>query len=183
MSRKYKFLDQSKPYFVSFSVINWIDVFIRPNYNDILIESLKYCQSNKGLIIYAWCIMPNHLHLIIGTNKNTMQDILRDFKSFTSRRLREEINSYPKESRKKWMTWMMARAGLNNCNNENWQFWQQHNHPIELFSTKVFNQKLEYLHFNPVKAGFVEQPKHWNYSSAKDYYGMKGLLDIEILPC
>jgi len=110
-----------------------------------------------------------------------MQNILRDFKSFTSRTLKEKIQSYPKESRKKWIPWMMELAGLKNGNNNDWQFWQQHNHPIELGSTKMINQKLEYLHFNPVKAGFVEHPKDWKYSSAKDYYGKKGLLDIVII--
>lgn len=79
------------------------------------------------------------------------------------------------------MIWMMKRAGLNNGNNRNWQFWQQHNHPIELATTKMINQKLEYLHLNPVKAGFVERPEHWYYSSARDYHGKKGLLDVEII--
>ncbi|HBX67574.1 MAG TPA: transposase, partial [Balneolaceae bacterium] len=169
------------PYFVTFSVINWIDVFIRPNYQEILLSSFRFCQNKKGLILYAWCIMPSHVHLIIGTKKQPMQNILRDFKSFTSRKLKEEIASYPKESRKEWMTWMMKRAGLKNGNNHNWQFWQQHNHPIELTSGNMIHQKLEYLHFNPVKAGFVKHPKHWKYSSADDYYGGKGILDIEII--
>lgn len=181
MSRKYKFHDQTRAYFVSFSVIHWIDVFIRPVYNDILIDSFKFCQKNKGLIIYAWCIMPSHVHLIMGTRQDPMQNILRDFKSFTSRKLKEEIHSYPKESRKRWMLWMMKRAGTKNGNNIDWQFWQQHNHPQKLTNGKVINQKLEYLHFNPVKAGFVEHPKDWKYSSAKDYYGGKGVLDIEII--
>ncbi|MEX2478982.1 MAG: transposase [Gracilimonas sp.] len=181
MSRKYKFHNQTQAYFVSFSVINWIDVFIRPVYNNILIDSFKFCQDNKGLIIYAWCIMPSHVHLIMGTSQNPMQSILRDFKSFTSRKLKEEIHDYPKESRKNWMTWMMKRAGVNNSNNIDWQFWQQHNHPIELFTAEMINQKLEYLHFNPVKAGFVIHPQDWKYSSAKDYYGGKGILDVEII--
>jgi len=181
MSRKYKFHNQSGAYFVTFSVINWIDVFIRPNYTDILLDSFKFCQKDKGLILYAWCIMPSHVHLIMGTQKDPMQNILRDFKSFTSRKLKEEICSYPKESRKKWMLWMMKSAGLNNGNNNDWQFWQQHNHPIELFSSKIIYQKLIYLHFNPVKAGFVERPEYWKYSSAKDYFGEKGLLDVEII--
>lgn len=181
MSRKYKFHNQSLAYFITFSVINWIDVFTRPNYKNILVDSFRFCQVNKGLILYAWCIMPSHVHLIIDTKKDPMQSILRDFKSFTSRRLKEEIYSYPKESRKKWMTWMMKRAGIKNGNNNDWQFWQQHNHPIELSSSKMIHQKLEYLHFNPVKAEFVDHPKHWKYSSAKDYYGEKGILDVEIL--
>ena len=93
MSRKYKFLDQSKLYFVSFATVYWIDVFTRELYKQILIDSLKYCQQKKGLEIFAWCIMTNHVHLIIGTEGNKMEDILRDFKSFTSRELKETIKN------------------------------------------------------------------------------------------
>lgn len=181
MSRKYKFFDQQQAYFVSFAVIYWIDVFTRKRYNDILVESLIFCQKEKGLILYAWCIMPSHIHLIIGTRKEPMQNILRDFKSYTSRSIQKEIKMHPKESRKKWMVQMMMNAGMNNGNNKDWQFWQQSNHPIELSSNSIIDQKLEYLHYNPVSAGYVESPEHWLYSSAKDYYGRKGLLDVELV--
>lgn len=109
MSRKYKFLNQEQAYFVSFAVIHWIDVFTRKIYCDKLVESLKYCQKEKGLILYAWCIMPSHVHLLMGTKKELMQNILRDFKSFTSRTIRKEILSHPKESRKEWMMEMMIK--------------------------------------------------------------------------
>lgn len=111
MSRKYKFQDQSKLYFVSFATVYWIDLFVRYEYNEILLASLKHCQKEKGLEIYAWCIMTSHVHLIIGSTSKPMQDILRDFKSYTSRKLREEINVHPVESRREWMRWMMQRAG------------------------------------------------------------------------
>ena len=91
MSRKYKFLDQSKIYFVSFAVINWIDLFIRNQYKNIVLDSLSFCQQNKGLELFAWCVMTSHLHLIMGTRKQNMEDILRDFKSYTSRQLRLRI--------------------------------------------------------------------------------------------
>ncbi len=181
MSRKYKFLDQQQAYFVSFAVIHWIDVFTRKVYCDKIIESLQYCQKEKGLLIYAWCIMPSHVHLIMGTHKEPMQDILRDFKSFTSRSIRKEIQNYSKESRREWMNRMMTTAGLNNSNNKDWQFWQQNNHPIELSNNKIIDQKLAYLHYNPVAASYVENPEHWLYSSAKDYYGKKGLLEVELI--
>ena len=68
MSRKYKIRDQERPYFVTFTVINWIDVFIRNEYRNIFIDSVKYCQLNKGLEVYAWCMMTSHVHMIIGSN-------------------------------------------------------------------------------------------------------------------
>ena len=156
----------------------WIDLFVRPEYNEILLTSLKHCQKEKGLEVYAWCIMSSHMHLIIGTTGNPMQDILRDFKSYTSRKLREEINAHPVESRREWINWMMQRAGSKNGNNSDWQLWQQHNHPIELGDNELMDQKLDYIHDNPVVAGFVSEPDHWKYSSAIDYCGGKGLIDI-----
>lgn len=178
MSRKYKFRDQEKPHFVSFAAVHWIDLFVRPEYCEVLINSLTHCQKEKGLEVYAWCIMPSHVHLIIGTTDMPMQDILRDFKSFTSGKLREEIKNHPAESRREWIVWMMERAGKKNGNNKGWQLWQQHNHPIELSNNEMIEQRLNYLHMNPVTAGFVSEAEHWQYSSAIDYAGGKGLLEI-----
>jgi REP element-mobilizing transposase RayT len=181
MSRKYKFLDQTKLYFVSFATVHWIDIFTRELYKTILFDSLKFCQQNKGLEIFAWCIMTNHVHLIIGTTGMNMEDILRDFKSFTSRELKVAIKSNNQESRKEWMVWMMERAGRLNNQNNNWQLWQQHNKPIELFTFAVMKQKLDYIHNNPVEAGFVTNAADWIYSSAIDYAGGKGLLNVKLL--
>jgi putative transposase len=118
MSRKYKFRDQEKLYFVSFATINWIDVFVRSEYNEILLESLRFCQTEKGLEIYAWCIMPSHVHLIIGTTGKPMQDILRDFKSFTSRSIKDEIKNHPGESRR-------DRAGVPMANMDDGKSWNE----------------------------------------------------------
>lgn len=181
MSRKYKINDQTKLYFVSFATVNWIDLFTRNEYKNILLDSLRYCQQNKGLEIYGWCIMTNHIHLIIGTTGLEIQYILRDFKSYTSRMLREAIAENPQESRKEWMVWMMERAGRKNSNNTDWQLWQQNNMPIELYTYQVTKQKLDYIHQNPVEAGFVVNSEDWLYSSAADYAGDKVFLDIYLI--
>jgi len=180
MSSKYKFQDQRKLYFVSFSVVNWIDVFTRKYYRDIFLDSLRFCQENKGLEIYAWCIMSNHVHLIIGTSQMPMQDIIRDLKKFTSVKIIEAIKENQQESRKEWLLWMFERAGKKNSNNTNYQFWQQDNHPIELSNNEMMTQKLNYIHHNPVEAGIVLSSEEYLYSSAKNYAGMKEYL-IEIL--
>jgi len=181
MSRKYKFTDQSKLYFLSFAVINWLDLFIRKHYKDILVDSLAYCQKEKGLKLYGWCIMTSHVHLMIGTTGNPMQDIIRDLKRHTSEILHTAIKENNTESRKEWMLWMMERAGKKNSNNGKFQLWQQHNQPIELRDNKMAHQKLEYIHYNPVESGFVLRQEDWLYSSAVDYTGGKGLLDILFL--
>jgi putative transposase len=178
MSRNYKIRDQQKLYFVSFATVNWIDVFIRREYKDIVVDSLKFCQKNKGLELYAWCIMSSHVHLIIGTSGQKMEDILRDLKRHTAKALLKAIAEHQHESRREWMLWMFERAGKRNSNNVKYQFWQQHNHPIELFNNEVMQQKLDYLHENPVTAGYVNEPWEYLYSSAKDYSGGKGILEL-----
>jgi hypothetical protein len=113
-----------------------------------------------------------------------MQNILRDLRAsllVLFGKKSKVIQSNPKESRKEWMMEMMIKTGLNNGNNKDWQFWQQNNHPIELSSNKIIDQKLEYLYYNPVVAGYVESPEDWLYSSAKDYYGNQGLLEVELI--
>ncbi|MCZ4222513.1 REP-associated tyrosine transposase [Pedobacter rhodius] len=176
MSVKYKIRDQTKLYFISFAVVYWLDVFIRNEYKDILVDNLKYCQEKKGLEIYAWCIMTSHIHLIIGSSGEKMEDIIRDFKGFTSKCLKKAIAENPVESRKEWLLWMMQRAGSKNSNNESFQFWQQDNHAIELWDNYMMEQKLDYLHNNPVISGIVDEPMHYLYSSARDYSGFKGQL-------
>src|ERR1039458_8529016 len=100
--------------------------------------------------------MTNHVHMIIGSATNPLENIVRDMKKFTSENIRKAIQENPKESRREWIIWMFKKAGSKNNNNDNYQLWQQHNQPIELSTPEMFNQKLEYIHNNPVKAGFVE---------------------------
>ncbi|WP_343329820.1 REP-associated tyrosine transposase [Polaribacter staleyi] len=169
MSRKYKFGEKSGAYFISFATINWIDVFTRDAYFWCIIESLDYCRKHKGMEIYGYCIMPSHIHLIFRSALNNPSGLIRDFKGFTSKKMLKAIEENPQESRKKWMLWMFDRAGKKNSNITHKQFWQQHNHPIEIWSLKVFEQKLKYIHHNPVETGFVTDPIDWKYSSARNY--------------
>lgn len=181
MSRKYKFHNKEGLYFVSFATINWIDVFIRDYYSREITNSLDFCRINKGMEIYSWCIMPSHIHFIFRAKENNPSDLMRDFKTFTSKKIRKLIQNNPQESRKEWILWMMKRAGEKNSNVTDFQFWQQNNNPIELWSSYAINQKVDYIHNNPVEAGFVSEPHYWKYSSAIDYSGGKGLLEIDYI--
>lgn len=142
MSRKYKFGEKTGAYFISFATVYWIDVFTREEYFGNIIESLDYCRKNKGMEIYGYCIMPSHIHLIFRSEKGDPSGLIRDFKSFTSKKMLKTIEENPQESRKKWMLWMFEKAGNKNSNVKFRQFWQQHNMPIEIWSLKVFEQKL-----------------------------------------
>ena len=180
MSRKYKFRDQNATYFVSFATVYWLDIFTRPGYKNILVDAINYCIKNKGLIVYGWGIMTNHVHMIIATEDEKLQDIIRDLKGFTSREIIKAISENQQESRREWLLWMMNRAGQKNGNNKKYQFWLQHNQPIVLHNTDIFEQKLNYIHNNPVEEGFVENPEDYPYSSAKDYMGIRGLVYVTL---
>jgi REP element-mobilizing transposase RayT len=170
MSRKYKFGEKDGAYFISFATVFWIDAFTRIVYLDIIINSLDFCRKNKGMIIFGYCIMPSHVHLIFKANDDNPSELIRDFKGFTSRKMLEAIQENNRESRKEWLLWMFRLAGKRNSNIERFQFWQQHNKPIEIWSLKVFEQKLNYIHQNPIESGFVTEPYEWKYSSARNYY-------------
>lgn len=182
MARKYAIRNQDEFYFVTFTVVAWIDVFIRNEYREIFLDSVKYCQKEKGLLVGAWCIMSSHIHLILGTSgQHKLEDIIRDLKSYTSRHIRKHIEYSSTESRKEWMMRIFKQAGSERSNNNDFQFWQQHNHPVELSTNEIMLQRLDYLHNNPVAAGFVETPRDWVHSSARDYEDEKGYLEISFL--
>jgi REP element-mobilizing transposase RayT len=182
MGRKYAIRNQDQFYFVTFTVVYWLDIFIREEYKSIFLESVRYCQKEKGLQVGAWCIMTSHIHLVLRASEDgKLEDIIRDLKSYTSRHIRKYIENSPQESRKEWLLWIMQRAGIKKSNNKDFQFWQQHNHPIELNTNEMLQQRVDYIDNNPVEAGFVENASDWIYSSARDYEGKKGLIDVYFL--
>jgi putative transposase len=148
-----------------------------------VVESIKYCQQEKGLILYGWCLMSNHIHMIAASknSENTLSDIIRDFKKFTSTKIIDSIKNESGESRRNWMLWIFSEAGKKNSNNTTCQFWQQDNHPEELISNKFMDQKLDYIHNNPLEAGITECAEYYLYSSARNYCGMKGMMEVELI--
>ena len=179
MSRNYRFHDPEGLYFVSFATVGWVDVFTRRDYKDIVVDSLRFCQQKKGLLIYAWVIMSNHMHMIIeAAEGHTLPDIMRDFKKYTAGKILQAIALHASESRKEWMLALFREAGERNASNTTYQFWQHDSHPIQLWSTHVIEQKLEYLHENPVVAGVVEHAEDYVYSSAPAFAGKPGLLKL-----
>ena len=171
------------PHFITFAVVNWIDALSTPVYKDILVDSLKPCQQEKGLIIIGCVIMSNHVYLIARSQEGfQLADTMRDLKKFTSKKIEEAIRQNTFESRKDWMLRLLKKAGEKNSNNKNFQFWQQDNHPVELYGYETLKQKLNYLHENPVRAGIVYETWHYKYSSAIDYCtNLKGKIELELV--
>jgi putative transposase len=162
-------------YYVTLTVVGWIDVFTRKEYVYELINNLKYCQESKGLEIYAYVIMSNHIHLIARTNDKKLNELLGNFKSFTAKKLIKMIEKNQQESRKEWLLYMFEYYGKGNKQNKKYQFWQNGNHPIELYSLPIIEQKIKYIHNNPVKQGFVAKPEDYLYSSANEFSDIKVL--------
>lgn len=178
----YKIRNQGGIHFITFAVVEWVDVFSRKEYQEIVIESLRYCQREKGLVIYAWCLMSNHMHLIVSAKEENLGDILRDFKKFTSRTILNEVIQNKRESRKKWLLDIFRRQGLKSSRNKVYQLWCHDNHPKELFSERFTEQKLHYIHNNPVAAGLVEKAEDYLLSSAKNYHlGEKSLINVAFI--
>ncbi len=179
MSRTYKFADPEGLYYITFATVGWIDVFTRKVYKNILIDSLKFCQREKGLLLYAYIIMTNHMHLVAKSKDDfNLSDTIRDFKKFTSKQVIKAIEQNPEESRKEWMLSMFRKAGQYNKNNQVYQFWRQDNHPIELYSNAVIDQKINYIHDNPVEEGIVLNPEDYLYSSARNYAGLEAEIEM-----
>lgn len=179
MSSKYRVGEDAIPHFVTFSVIGWIDVFSREIYKQEFVKSLEYCINKKELQLHAWVIMTNHVHLIISSRTNKLEDIVRDLKKFTSRQIIKCIEENRQESRKEWMLSIFRHAASTNINNTLHQFWKQDYHPIELNSVDKTNKRLNYLHENPVRSGLVWHPWEYKYGSGIDYYtDSKGLLPL-----
>jgi putative transposase len=178
MSDKYKITDKDRPYFLTFTVVDWIDVFTRPNHKSVIVDSLKYCQKNKGLEIYAWCLMSNHLHMIAkAVREQNLSEILRDFKKFTAKAIIKQIQEDP-ESRSEWMLKYFEEKGKNLNRIKNYKFWQDGNQAKEIYSNKFFYEKLNYIHQNPVKDLIVENTEDYLFSSARNYAELDSLIDI-----
>jgi putative transposase len=178
MSEKYKFDDPAGMYFVTMTIVGWVDLFTRPELKHVIVDSLRYCQKEKGLVIHAWCLMPSHLHLIISS-ENSLSGILRDFKKHTSKELVNTIKRIH-ESRRGWILDLFSDVADHLKRIKNYKVWQDGNHPEILTSAKVTRQKLNYLHDNPVKDEIVDEPEEYLFSSARDYYSnKKGYLEVD----
>ncbi|MEZ0538544.1 REP-associated tyrosine transposase [Fibrella arboris] len=156
------------PYFITLTTVGWIDVFTRQDYCRELINNLQYCQRERGLEIYAYVIMSNHLHLIVRRRAQAglLSDLLRDFKSVTAKKIIQLINSNAEESRSTWLLYLFAYYAKQANQHKELMFWQKTSHPVELWSNKMIDQKRDYIHNNPVKAGIVLEPQQYLFSSA-----------------
>jgi len=182
MSDRYKATELEKAYYITITVVDWIDLFTRKRYKDIMVDALKYGQTSKGLEIYAWCLMPSHLHMICRSNsQNSVADIMRDLKGHTSKQLIRSITE-ENESRTEWMLERFEKACAHLKRGQKYKIWQNGYHAKELTGNAFIYQKLKYIHMNPVEAGIVEKFEDYLYSSGPNYADKDGMLDVVVLP-
>jgi putative transposase len=153
-------------YFLTTTIVEWTPVFLSHKYFEIIIESLKHCQEKKELRIAGYVIMPNHLHMIAaGSASHPLTETLRDFKHYTAAQL---IKTLQEENQTRTLAIFQHVAEIDERGNSH-KVWIEGNHPILVEDEHMFREKLNYLHDNPVRKGFVEQPEYWLYSSARNY--------------
>ena len=176
MSTGYKLTDKEGLYFLTFQIVGWVDIFTRKEYRDIVIESFKYCQKHKGLNLFAYVIMSNHIHLLAQSELGDLSGLIRDFKSFTCKRFLEVVDSEI-ESRKDWMKIVFAYHAKYKNKQDN-QIWTHESHPKLIYSQNFIEQKLNYIHENPVRSGIVAKAEDYLYSSARNYADLESVIDV-----
>lgn len=170
-------IKKNSSYYITLTVVEWADIFTRKNHRDAIINALRYCIKNKGLNVYAYCLMSNHLHMIVNCNEPfQLSDTIRDFKRHTVKTILFQIINEP-ESRREWLLKIFEDAGDKNSRNKTYKFWQTGNHAIEIFTENFVWQKVNYIHNNPVAEKLVKKPEDWVYSSASNYYLGDGILE------
>ena len=181
MGEAYQIRDQDRVYFLTFQVVGWADVFSRKVYRNIIINSLNYSRENKNLILYAYVIMTNHVHVVMQSSNGNLSGHLRDFKKFTSKQILHDVNTNKEESRKEWLNLVFKYHAKYNKRTNGIQLWTHENHAVELSNNKMIDSRIDYIHENPVKAGWVEKPEDYLYSSARNYLGLSALLEIDFI--
>jgi len=169
MSERYKVIDSTLPTFVTLTLVGWTDLFNRKIYTEILDEAFTFCIKNKALKIHAYVYMTSNIHLIVSSETNKIQDIIRDFKKYTSKKLIEAIVSY-NESRREWLLKKFSDEAKRANRAAKFKVWQDGFHPVLLDNGTKIMQKLNYIHENPLETGLITKPEHWNHSSYNSYY-------------
>ncbi|MBL0108332.1 MAG: transposase [Ignavibacteria bacterium] len=173
MRSRYKILNKNGIFFVTSTIVNWIPVFTDENYFNLLIDTLKFYQVNNKLIIYAYVLMENHFHLIISNDN--VSKIMQSIKKYSAKKIIRNLDI----DRKVEILKEFRNIKPDYKTTSNHKVWQESFHPQEIISMEMLKQKIEYIHYNPVRKNLVINPEDWKYSSAMEYHtGKKGLLDI-----
>jgi len=171
---RYKIYEPTHPHFITCTILHWIPIFTRVESTNIIFDSLKYLQQTDNLKIYAYVILENHLHIV--TSSDDIGKSMKKFKAHTAKEIlkllqRENISTILEQ---------LAFYKKAHKTTATYQLWQEGIQPKLIVNDKMMMiNRINYIHNNPVKRGYVDEAKHWRYSSARDYEGVCGLLDVE----
>lgn len=179
---KKDFLDHHACSYLTFNVVDWVDVFIRPGYKQVIADTLNYFISARALVVYAWCLMSNHLHLLTRNSEEGLGLIERDFKKITTIKILEAIDQ-ESDLRRNWMLARFEQTSQSMKRLEKLQLWQSCTNPIYVDFKQPYRlkEKILHIHENPVRDRIVSQPEDYIFSSARDYIGKKGLVNVTVI--
>jgi REP element-mobilizing transposase RayT len=169
---RYRIYDSKAPHFLTCTVINWMPLFTRPQTVEIIFNALQYRQEHNGWKIYGYVFLENHIHMIIQSEE--LSEELSRFKSFTARKLIDYLEEINAERLLKQMAFFRKE----HKRDRDYQCWEEGSHPQLVDNEDILRQKLEYIHQNPVKRGYVDKAEDWRYSSARNYAGLPGLIPV-----
>ncbi|WP_024647170.1 REP-associated tyrosine transposase [Pseudomonas syringae] len=170
---RYTITEPEKPHFLTCTVVEWLPLFTRPALVDILLNAWRYQQAHQGLQLFGYVVMENHLHFLAQAPE--LDKCVSSFKSFTARQIVDTLEKSKAESTLQRLRFVKRMHKTDRV----YQVWQEGSHAELIWSESVMRQKLDYIHHNPVKRGYVDAGEHWRYSSARDYEGQRGLIDIQ----
>ena len=169
---RYRFGEPHRPHFLTCTVVGWLPVFTRPETVQIIFDSWKFLHDHDRMSILGYVILENHLHFI-GTSPDLSKQV-GDFKSFTARKIIDQLKAWKAETILEQLRYQKVRHKTD----REYQLWQEGSHPQEIYDEAMLRQKLEYIHYNPVRRGYVDKPEHWRYSSARNYMGIEYLVPV-----
>ena len=163
MRSRYRVEEPDPAHFITSTVIEWLPVFTTPACCEILVQSLEYCRAHKELRVHAWVVMDNHFHAILAVPR--LSAVIADWKKFTARALIEQIE----REKRMWLLALLHRYKAAHKTASHYQLWQEGVHPQAIHDDAMLLQKMEYIHQNPVRRGWVASAEHWRYSSAHEW--------------
>lgn len=170
---RYVITEPDRPHFLTCTVVEWLPVFTRPEAVQIVLDAWRWLREHEGLRLYGYVVLENHLHFIAHSER--LDHCISRFKSYTVRQIIDHLRQRRMES-------LLARlrfAKRLHKSDRDYQLWQEGVHAELIFSEAMMRPKLDYIHANPVRRGYVERPEYWRYSSAGHYAGQGGVIEID----
>ena len=181
MGSAYQINNQEQVYFLTFQVVGWVDIFTRKEYRDIMLDSFTYCRQEKALELFCYVTMSNHVHVMVRSKTGKLSDTIRDLKKHTSKQILRVALTSNLESRRNWLKVVFEYHAEYNRRVADMQLWTHENHAVELSSNEMLDTRMQYIHENPVRAGLVEKPEDYLYSSASNYAGLTNLITVDYM--